>query len=416
MTSAYDKVWMNLFLTLFILLSFLTLTLQAGITIRLSQLFLIALFGLILFNNLHHKNIDFQILFLFYIGAIIMTLISFNSIHTKMGEIKFIIKYFIIFPAAFYVGRTIVQKISIKQLIFIIEVSLSVFALLGFLFYFLPMPIFLTDLLTNFRVVHEFKGTFFEPGDFATVVGAFLVASFFLRYEYKLWPQVKYSLIIFYAFIILALLFSRNKTVWVAYGLIMLYFVFYKVKLSFHKNWQQTYSSAMVFISKINEVKLLLLLFIIITVFYFINDNLKEPIISFEMLEYKWEHERGKALLVVLELLKDTNWFGGYGFGFIESYFSDYGDAILGLGEGSAMIFNSYLDIWLSASIFGLIFHFTILYISFSVKYLFTMVIPLYFFIFANTNPVIGNEFYYVFLGLCYEISRNNLLTRKEVL
>ncbi len=416
MVTAYNRVWINSFLLLFILLSFLALTIQVGLVIRVSQIYLIALFGFILLNDMHHKTLDFKILSIFYIGALIMTLISFNSMHEKIGEIKFIIKYFIIFPAAFYVGRTIVQKITIGQFILIVEISATVFALLGFLFYFVPMPTFVVDLLINDRGFLEFKGTFFEPGDFATVVGLFLITSFFLRYEYKLWPKKSYLLIIFYAFLILALLFSRNKTIWVAYGLIALYFIFYKVKLSFHKNPQHIKSSLISLISKINEVKLLLLLAVIIVVFYFINDNLKEPVISWEILEYKWEHERGKALLAVLELLRESSWFGGYGFGFVESYFSSYGDEILGLGEGSGMIFNSYLDIWLSASIFGLIFHLTILYISFSSRYLFTMIVPLYLFIYANTNPAIGNEFYYLFLGLCYEINRTRLLDKEESL
>ncbi len=414
MINAYSRIWMSCFLLLFILLSFLALTMQVGLVIRVSQIYLIALFGFILLNDMHHKNLDFKILSIFYLGAIVMTLISFNSMYEKFGEIKFIIKYFIIFPAAFYVGRTVVQKITINQFILIIEISVAIFALLGFLFYFVSMPNFIVELLTNDRGILEFKGTFFEPGDFATVVGLFLLTSFFLRYEYKLWPKNNHLLIIFYAFLILALLFSRNKTIWIAYGLIMLYFIFYKVKLSLHRDLQQTKSSLISLVSKINEVKLLLLLSIIIVIFYFINDSLKEPVISWEILEYKWEHERGKALLTVLGLLRDSSWFGGYGFGFVESYFSGYGDEILGLGEGSGMIFNSYLDIWLSVSIFGLIFHFIILYISFSSKYLFTMIVPLYLFIYANTNPAIGNEFYYLFLGLCYEINRNNLLTKEE--
>ena len=129
---------------------------------------------------------------------------------------------------------------------------------------------------------------------------------------------------------------------------------------------------------------------------------LSEPIVTMAMLEEKLNDERGKAYLVAITLLQNSDWFGGYGLGFIQQYFSVFTDEIIGLDENSGMIFNSYLDVWISVGILGIIFHFLILNISFSRTHLLTMILPLYWFIAANTNPAIGDEYYYLFLGISY--------------
>ena len=66
------------------------------------------------------------------------------------------------------------------------------------------------------------------------------------------------------------------------------------------------------------------------------------------------------------------------------------------------MIFNSYLDVWISVGILGVLFHFLLLNFSFSRTHLVTMILPIYWFIAANTNPTIGDEYYYLFLGISY--------------
>ena len=141
---------------------------------------------------------------------------------------------------------------------------------------------------------------------------------------------------------------------------------------------------------------------IVILVFFTINSLLTEPIISMAIIEDKLNNERGKAFLAAIKLLENSNWLGAYGLGFIEQYFSVYTDRIIGLGAGSGMIFNSYLDIWISAGILGLVYHFTLLGMSFSRSHLYTLIIPVYWFIAANTNPVIIDEYYYLFLGISY--------------
>ena len=53
-----------------------------------------------------------------------------------------------------------------------------------------------------------------------------------------------------------------------------------------------------------------------------VNSVLQDPIVSVAMLEEKLNDERGKAYLVAINLLSNSDWLGGYGFGFIQQYFS----------------------------------------------------------------------------------------------
>jgi hypothetical protein len=129
---------------------------------------------------------------------------------------------------------------------------------------------------------------------------------------------------------------------------------------------------------------------------------LEKPIISSEMIDEKLRAERGKAFLVAIDILKNSDWLGAYGFGYIQQYFAVFTDDIIGLGAETSMLFNSYIDVWISVGILGLLYHFILLKLSFSRSHLFTLVIPFYFFIFCNTNPTMGMEDYYLFLGISY--------------
>ena len=71
------------------------------------------------------------------------------------------------------------------------------------------------------------------------------------------------------------------------------------------------------------------------------------------------------------------------------------------------MLFNSYLDVWISVGIIGLLYHLILLKMSFSTTHLFTLIIPIYWFIFCNTNPSMGVEEYYLFLGIAYGLTLN---------
>lgn len=71
-------------------------------------------------------------------------------------------------------------------------------------------------------------------------------------------------------------------------------------------------------------------------------------------LQVRLEDERGLAFVESAKLIAD-NWLG-YGFGFVEAYFSQLWFSIKGLGMGANAVFSSPLDFMLIAGIPGLIF------------------------------------------------------------
>ena len=76
--------------------------------------------------------------------------------------------------------------------------------------------------------------------------------------------------------------------------------------------------------------------------------------LSGQLLQVRLQDERGLAFLQSVQLLSD-NWLG-YGFGFVEAYFSSLWFSIKGLGVGTNSVFSSPLDFLLIAGIPGLIF------------------------------------------------------------
>jgi hypothetical protein len=412
------------YLMIFILLSLSTIKAPGGL--RVSQLLIIGTFFSLLIVDFADKKNDYKILLFFITGAAVMSLISLNSIHGKVGEIKFLVKYFLIFPATFYVGAKMIQKIPLSTFAKTLEIVAFLYVLVAYMIYFLPIPPSILDLVVHYREgfggIHylDFQGTFFEAGWFALAVFSTLASSIFIRYEFNIWPKKLGWLYGLYLFSFSSLLLSKNKTIWIAIILITLILVIYKgVVLLLYTNRYQpkniSYDNPTVkLFSKINSFKIISVVILFVLILFIVNETLPQPIVSAEMIQEKMEHERGKAFSVVMDMIKNSGWFGGYGFGFVEYYFSTVPMGILGLGEGAGMIFNSYLDIWLSASILGLIFHIMIVYICLSSSYYITMVIPLLFLIFANFNPAIGDEYYYLFMGISYGIIQKYVKQRYE--
>lgn len=368
------------------------MSINAGVNIRIGQLSILLFFAFILLYDLRKQQLNETLLVFFIFFAILLTIISKNSSYSKIGEIKFVIKYLLIFPAVFYSGYWAVQNFTIKNFTKIIEIVVSFYILMAFILSIYPISFLYNDR----GELSGFQGTFLETGWFALVVGAFVLSSILIRLDYKLgFTKIQY-LLYFVSFISIVL--SKNKTVWLGIIIILLFFMIFKFFISSKKNARKSIKN----LNKINSLYFLLSFVIFIIIFFVANMLLPEPIISIAMLEEKLSDERGKAYLVAIELLKNSDWLGGYGFGFIQQYFSVYTDEIIGLDSDSGMLFNSYLDVWISAGILGLIYHLLLLKFALSRTHLFTLVIPIYWFISANTNPTIGDEYYYLFLGFSY--------------
>ncbi len=410
-------------LAIFIFLSIPSFNLVEGV--RIGQLFILITFVLFVIDDIVNRELEFKILLYFFVSATIMSLISFNSTEIKYKEINFIIKYLLIFPVAYYVGARVSNKVGLEKFILMMEIVLFIYCLNALIIEFVPLPQSLVDVVVSYRSGFggswylDYQGTFLEAGWLALCVGGVLGISFLTRFQLNFWPKNIFLLYLLYGFSIITLGLSKNKTVWIALVVILVLLVLYKTVLilmhssRYKPKYLEDKHPVIKLLSLIDSFKVILSVLMLIVLFFIINSFLNDPIVSEAMIMEKLEKERGKAFLIIIELLKNSNMLGGYGFGFVEAYFTLKPQEILGLGEGSGMVFNSYLDIWLSVSIFGLIFHLGLIYISSNSRYFITLVLPLYCFIFANFNPAIGDEFYYLFLGVSFGIAKE--LGRRKI-
>lgn len=381
-------------LLLFVLfaMSLSIVSINAGINIRIGQLSILIMFAFVLLSDLKNSDINETLLIFFIFFAILLTFVSKNSSYSKIDEIKFVIKYALIFPATFYIAQWSVRNFTIEVFFKVLEIALALYIFMGFFLSVYPIPFLYNDR----GEISGFQGTFLEAGWFALVVGSFTLTSILGRLDFNLkFSKIHYLL---YFFSIISLVLSKNKTIWIGVFLIITFITLFKSIISNKENIKDSVKK----LKGINSFYFIFAFIVFSIIFFGVNSVLSEPIVSVAMLEEKLNDERGKAYLVAVNLLSNSDWLGGYGFGFIQQYFSVYTDEIIGLNEDSGMLFNSYLDAWISVGIFGVLFHFLLLYFAFSRTHLLTMILPIYWFIAANTNPTIGDEFYYLFLGISY--------------
>jgi len=404
----FQRFWQIAYFLLFFLLSLSVVKIPVGFDARVGQIFILLLFGLILLYDARYKTINIKILMYFLTFGILVSVISKLSSYEKIGEMKFIIKYIFIFPASFYVGMKMFQFLTVRQIVYILETIGVVYGIVAFVLFVHPVP----SIMHIREGFVDFEGTFYEPSGLAEAIGLILVSSFALRVQFNIWkrPYIVFST---YIFLIIVALMTKNKAVWISLFGIMVFSMFYKIitmfilgkKLSISA-FVDIYKSSLENLKKISVIKILSILMGFGVFLYMYNASLEEPIFSEKMFQEKLETERGKAFKITMKLLEKSDYIGGYGFGFVESYFSKSREEVLGLGEGVSMIFNSYLDAWLSGSFVNLFFQLSLLFISFSTKFLLSMLIPVFLFIGANLNPLYGDEYYYLFLGLSYGIKK----------
>lgn len=400
----FQRFWTLSYFLLFLLLSLSVVKIPIGFEARVGQIFLLFLFGILLLYDAKFRTLNLKILLYFLTFGLLISLISKLSMYEKVGEMKFIIKYLIIFPGAFYVGMKIFQHLSIKKVLFVLETAGIIYGVSAFILNVYPI-----EALMHIREGLEgFQGTFYEPSGLAEAIGLIFVTSLALRLQFNLWEKPYYIFSVYLFFLIVAIA-TKNKTIWIALFSVLVFSMIYKIISAFilekrlrYFSIKDIYHGAVDNITKISILKIILILVSFGTFLYLYNASLEEPIFSEKMLEEKMKTERGKAFWAVVELLEKSHWLGGYGYGFVEAHFSKSRQEILGLGEGVSMVFNSYLDAWLAGSIVNLFFQLSLLFISFSFKYFPTMFIPLFIFIGANLNPLYGDEYYYLFLGISF--------------
>ncbi len=384
------RVWTALALGVTASLALPAVKIPVGIDLRVGQIVLAGMFGLIVLHDLTTLRMRWgPLLAIVGVGLMLGTLSTLTT-YPKVKEMTFIIKYVAVFPVAYYVGVRMLPLVGARRLALVLELTL-VFALaLSVALEAHPVPFLIHERPPHLSV--GLKGSFWEQGELAFFAGLFMLGSLALRMETLQWPARRWPLVAVYAFTIGCALASHNKTVWVALvAACLIAAVAYRGRPELSgvaRRWAVRLAAAAV-------------LGAIALAAYNAWLPADEKLVTARMLEHKWEAERGAALRIAWEMIMEAPWLG-HGFGFVEAYFGNFPSDIIGLGSGVAQLFNSYLDIWLSAGMPGLIYALGLLAVGFSPRSLFSVLTIGYLFTFANVNPVAQHEYYHLFAGLAF--------------
>ncbi len=409
------RLFFYLYLGIFI---FLALPVVKAGGARMEQLLVLSTFMLLLYDDLVKKELDLTIVIMMVASAMVLVLISLNSDYPKVDEKGYFIKFLFLYPSSFYVGMRMLSKLSIQKLIQAIDYALWFYVISWFIVMYVPVPMSILSKVIHIRDFGyggEFlplQGTFYEAAGVGIIVGTMLLISMIIRYEFNLWPKNKNYTYLLYVLAFYMLFFSKNKTVWLAYVLILFFFSIYKGYLviansSYYSpsHYLQSNQNIAKFL-KINTTYLLFGGIVLLLGLAIYNTFATHPFITMREFQYKMAHERGAQFSISWDLISKSNFFGGYGFGFVEVYFE--GKNVLGVGKGAGSINNILLDIWLQGSIFGVIYLMTLFALSFSRRYFVTIAIPVFLFFFGLTNPIVAEEFF-LFLGMSYSLKRMDI-------
>lgn len=401
--------WTGCYFIVIFLLTLQAVKVSVGMEIRIAQISLMAIFIALLIIDLQARRAEMRMLLvIFFFGLIFMT-ISSLSLYPKNKENAFLIKFLFIYPAAFYVGQRALTLLGPKGIIKVCESVLLISCLLSIFVHYYPIPGLIHVRPTHLSVA--LKGTFWEQGSLAFFFGLLLLTSVALRFKHEIWPSAKWIILAFYAIVVTCLVASANKTVWLAVWSSLVCVTL------FNRDLFTRTIGAVTLRGKATVKRWGLRVFcgvcvsVLAMVLYNVSLEPHEQIVNAEMLQHKWESERGAVLMQGFNLIAEEPWLG-LGFGAVEIATEGEGEGI-GAGLGSGMIFNSYLDVWMSVGVLGFLYSMGLLITAYSRRSFSSQLIVVYLFIFANLNPVAQNEEYYVFLGLAYACVQE---TRKNTL
>ncbi|MGH8604130.1 MAG: O-antigen ligase family protein, partial [Gammaproteobacteria bacterium] len=331
--------------------------------------------------------------------------ISLLSLYPKVKEVVFIIKYVVLYPATFYLGYRLLGRMTVAQAVWVLEAILFVTCVTSILLHYYPVSFLIHERPAHLSVA--LKGSFWEQGSLAFFLGLFFITALALRISQTLWPRNKLYLLAQYGLVLGCALASRNKSVWLALVAAVLLAGFlnpsavtaayrfwdYRAKARSLRRWGRRF---------------LVLVAVLIPALALYNASLEpeDKIVTFEMLEHKWQSERGAALKTSMDLIAEDPWLGK-GFGFVAAYFGTHEEKVIGLGEDVGEIFSSFLDLWLAVGVLGLVFSLGLVTLCFDRHSLVAVLVVPYLFVWANLNPVGSSEYYYFFLGLCYAAARS---------
>lgn len=362
-----------------------------GFDLRIGQIALAGVFFVLLLHDMYRGQLHWGVLLAVTGCGLMLSALSAFSGYPQVKELTFIIKYVVVFPMAFYTGLRFLPLIGARRMAAVLELTLLFGTALAVALLLHPVPA-LIHQRPAYLLSAGLQGSFWEQGDLAFFSGLFLLGSLALRIEHRHWPRRRWPLILLYLFVIGCALGSYNKTVWIALiGACLAAAMFYRGQPHIGD------------VARAWALRLALIGVVAAVALAAYNEWLPagEKLVTADMLQHKWNDERGEALRVAWGLIMQAPWLG-HGFGFVEAYFGNYPSNIIGLGSGVSQLFNTYLDLWLSAGIPGVVYAFGLLLVAFSGRSLLSVLVVSYLFVFANANPVGQNEYYHLFLGMAF--------------
>lgn len=392
--AAFGRGWTAfLFLALFSL-TLPTLKLPLVVDLRLGQLVLVAGFGFLALRDLTAGRLHWGVLLTLVGYGALLCAISYASPYPKFKQAVFFVKYLFLFPSAFYLGARLISGLPPARVAAVLETVLLAACGLALLLAFHPVPALIHERPEG--LADGLKGSFWEQGEFAFFIGLFLLASVALRAGHGVWPRRPGRLVPIYLLALGCALATENRTVWL--GLVIalaLGGLLYRPPGADPRTARRW------------GLRLLVAALATLTALLLYNSYLPvdDKLISAELLQNKWQSERGAALREAAGLIGRHPWLG-HGFGYVEAYFGTRAIGIVGLGAGVAQIFNSYLDIWVAVGLPGLIYALGLVWTVFDRRVLFTTFVVSFLFVSANINPVAQHEYYYLFLGGAFALSR----------
>jgi hypothetical protein len=279
-----------------------------------SQLWAVAALALLIQRAQIRASLTEVLVYGMFMGFALIATLFAGYPHIKMAEQ--LVKFCFIYPAFYLIGRALSEHYRARPLPFgylLLWVALGLqYALQYFQIPYLYHPVeFMQDAL---------YGTFKERNWLA--VYFFLIAYvLFLRSA-----RAPRDALAFVALGVAVALLSQSKTVLIPVGMVML--------LHVPRRW-----GLKTFLVGAGTV---------LYIWRFGSE------LTGQLLQVRLQDERGLAFLQSVQLVSD-NWLG-YGFGFVEAYFSNLWFSIKGLGIGTNSVFSSPLDLMLIAGLPGLIF------------------------------------------------------------
>ncbi|MGH8522745.1 MAG: O-antigen ligase family protein [Gammaproteobacteria bacterium] len=403
-STSQGRGWVGLYFVILYLLTLPALKLPLGVDVRVGQVMLLVGFIVLWLHDLVRREVPWGILLgLVGFGALLSG-ISLLSLYPKVKEVVFIIKYVVLYPATFYLGYRLLGRMTVAQAVWVLEATLFVACVTSIFLHYYPVSFLIHERPAYLSVA--LKGSFWEQGSLAFFLALFFITALALRIGQTLWPRNKFYLLALYGLALSCALASRNKSVWLALGAAFLLAGFLNpgAVTAAYRFWDRAKTRSL----RRWGQRFLVLVAVLIPALALYDASLEpeDKIVTFEMLEHKWQSERGAALRTSIDLIAEDPWLGK-GFGFVEAYFGKHEEKVIGLGEGVGEIFNSFLDVWLAVGVLGLVFSLGLVALCFDRRSLVAVMAVSYLFVWANLNPVATSEYYYFFLGLCYAAARS---------